>query len=858
VDWQREKGEWKMSRKRRLLLESLEGRHVAASDGGSLSGASWHNVIWPSDVDANDRLTPRDALLVINELNRRSKGNGESGGSSGGGTNLGTPPANNRFFLDVVPDENLTPQDALSVINELNTSESGLTPPIVPSSGAAGFNAAPNAAEQLGSQNLLLASEVQTLLERASRMSPSNDAIIAIVDRTGQILGVRVEAGVDPSLRIDPTRLAFAIDGAVAKARTAAFFSSNEAPLTSRTVRFISQSTVTQREVESSPLHDDPRYRGPGFVAPIGVGGHFPPQVRNTPQVDLFGIEHQSRDSKLHAGIDNRKGTTDDITLNHRFNADPTFIPSGGLEFMQLWPESYGFQAGTAVESQSRGIGTLPGGVPLYKRVTQRDGSPSTTTPGINLVGGIGVFFPGPDGYATYEQGFVHANFRGGVPQSEYERNNADRALEAEFIALATAANGTMVGRSAFVRDLSEFERGAPRLTNFVLPTGRIDLVGITLEIYGPTPNREFKMPGIDRLIDVGRRIGGGSGASSGSNVPVLSDGTRFQAGKSVPEGWLVAPHASKVDNISAADVQRTIEQGVAEANKVRAAIRLDPQGKPGARTKMVLAVTDTQGEILGLFRMPDATVFSIDVAVAKARNTSYYADREDLQFVDRIDFDDDGVLGPVSSDPTVYGDTVPAGTALSNRTFRFIVEPRYPTGTELPDDAGVGLVNDPARDLASQRPDVAAKVGPQSILRLPGIQPKTAENLVPDDPLPDRVYASPSTPSVLAFTAFNPSRNFRDPGDEVAVIPGTELLAGVGNQNGVVFFPGSTPLYTATTRQLIGGFGVSGDGVDQDDVVTAAGQVGLDAPASIRSDAFVVAGVRLPFQKYNRNPRGP
>ncbi|MCA1481691.1 heme-binding protein, partial [Bradyrhizobium sp. NBAIM08] len=76
-----------------------------------------------------------------------------------------------------------------------------------------------------------------------------------------------------------------------------------------------------------------------------------------------------------------------------------------------------------------------------------------------------------------------------------------------------------------------------------------------------------------------------------------------------------------------------------------------------------------------------------------------------------------------------------------------------------------------------------------------------------------------------------------------------------LANQNGVVFFPGSSPLYTS--GKLVGGFGVSGDGVDQDDVVTAAGQVGFAAPDRLRVDQYVVGGVRLPFQKYNRNPQG-
>ena len=103
--------------------------------------------------------------------------------------------------------------------------------------------------------------------------------------------------------------------------------------------------------------------------------------------------------------------------------------------------------------------------------------------------------------------------------------------------------------------------------------------------------------------------------------------------------------------------------------------------------------------------------------------------------------------------------------------------------------------------------------------------------------PLPASAYRS-----VLGYDAFNPGTNFRDP---------TNVL----NQNGVVFFPGSAPLYRGS---LIGGFGVSGDGVDQDDVVTAGGALGFDVPPTVlRADQVFVAGVRLPYQKFNRNPEG-
>ena len=612
--------------------------------------------------------------------------------------------------------------------------------------------------------------DVEALLRRAAAASASNDAIIAIVDREGDILGVRVEGGVTI---VDPQTLVFAIDGAVAKARTGAFFSNSTAPLTSRTIRFISQSTITEREVESNPSIQDPNstIRGPGFVAPIGVGGHFPPGVQNTPHVDLFRIEHTNRDSIIHPGPDSIKGTADDIPLPSRFNVPNVFIPAG--KEMNP-PESYGFESGVNPDAQSRGIATLPGGIPLFKN-------------GI-LVGGIGVFFPGPDGFATHEQGFVP-----GTGQTAEKRTNAARVLEAEWIAFAAAGGSSDAG--ARVGTLN----GEPNVAGYNLPSGRIDLAGITLEIYGPHPKKAGDLGGAKALLKVGQRVGRGS-PNSGSDQPVNLMGDLAEVGEEPPDGWLVLPHAG--DGLTAADVQRIITQGIAEANKVRAQIRLQ-NGKPGARTRMVLSVADTDGNVLGLFRMPDATVFSIDVAVAKARNTAYYADPADLINADRVDDNRDG------------NPDLKRGIAFTNRTFRFLAEPRYPSGVD-------GTLR-----------------GAFSILRDRGINRRTAENLGPA--LPASVYSNFTT-TVLAFDAFNPGRNFRDPEN-------------IANQNGVVFFPGSTPLYKS--RILVGGFGVSGDGVDQDDVVTFSGSVGYQAPSALRADQFKVRGVRLPFQKFPRNPRG-
>ena len=59
-----------------------------------------------------------------------------------------------------------------------------------------------------------------------------------------------------------------------------------------------------------------------------------------------------------------------------------------------------------------------------------------------------------------------------------------------------------------------------------------------------------------------------------------------------------------------------------------------------------------------------------------------------------------------------------------------------------------------------------------------------------------------------------------------------------IGNSNpigGIIEFPGGLPLYK--NGQLVGGLGVSGDGVDQDEIVAIGAAKGFEPPSSIRSD---------------------
>ena len=72
---------------------------------------------------------------------------------------------------------------------------------------------------------------------------------------------------------------------------------------------------------------------------------------------------------------------------------------------------------------------------------------------------------------------------------------------------------------------------------------------------------------------------------------------------------------------------------------------------------------------------------------------------------------------------------------------------------------------------------------------------------------------------------------------------------------NGIQIFPGSVPIYRNNT--LIGGIGVSGDGIDQDDMISFLGlhNAGLElgtgvgnAPRPIRADNLEVPGGRLRY----------
>jgi uncharacterized protein GlcG (DUF336 family) len=285
----------------------------------------------------------------------------------------------------------------------------------------------------------------------------------------------------------------------------------------------------------------------------------------------------------------------------------------------------------------------------------------------------------------------------------------------------------------------------------------------------------------------------------TGSAPGVLSSG-RFavqpRAGLQAPENYLIGPRASTMGGgLTETDVRQIVERSVDVALRTRAMIRL-PINQP---TRMTISVSDEAGEILALFRMADGTVFSSDVAMTKARNAYYFSTREGYevlrQYVERNPYE----RYRWQPDP-------PAGRgwAVTARTLSFGGQPLFPPGVDLEEQL--------------EREDDHEKPGPWFDLYV-----YDTANVCTEGPGPSR-------------------------GGNRAYL----------NQSGIVWFPGSVPLYK--NGRLIGGLGVSGDGVEQDDYVSLLGSEGFHPPDDLRVDRSAIVdgrgrSVRLPYLKLPRNP---
>lgn len=89
-----------------MCFEMLESRWLLASD--------WQNPLWKYDVDDDGSLSPLDALVVINKINRADP-------------NLSfQDPVGSNPYYDTDGDFSLSPLDALNIINRINQSVGGV------------------------------------------------------------------------------------------------------------------------------------------------------------------------------------------------------------------------------------------------------------------------------------------------------------------------------------------------------------------------------------------------------------------------------------------------------------------------------------------------------------------------------------------------------------------------------------------------------------------------------------------------------------------------------------------------------------------------------------------------------------
>ena len=250
----------------------------------------------------------------------------------------------------------------------------------------------------------------------------------------------------------------------------------------------------------------------------------------------------------------------------------------------------------------------------------------------------------------------------------------------------------------------------------------------------------------------------------------------------------------SGTNALTAADVQTIISHAAQQANITRAAIR-----QPlGSNARVTMAVVDTEGVVLGLFRQQDAPVFGFDVAVQKARTAAFFSGANAAARLRAAG------LGAFVDRAAVDGLKMDGSIAFTDRANGFLHRPFFPDGIN---DTAAGPFSTPITEWSPFNDGLQLEI--------------IKTNLV-------SVLTPPFTPLF-----------------QCTPIPG---LA-----NGIQIFPGSVPLYK--NGVLVGAIGISGDGVDQDDLIGAAGANGYSPPVEIRSDQVFVRGVRLPFLKFPRSP---
>ncbi len=266
---------------------------------------------------------------------------------------------------------------------------------------------------------------------------------------------------------------------------------------------------------------------------------------------------------------------------------------------------------------------------------------------------------------------------------------------------------------------------------------------------------------------------------------------------------------------LTANEVNAILDSALTTSFRSRAAIRRPLDS--GARVS--IWVVDHLGTPLGFTRGQDAPVFGIDVSLQKARTAAFFSSTDSVVKIGGYGANLAALAGNVS------------GIAFGARTIGNLARPFFVDGIN---GNGPGPLSLPFPGLGSGSTWSPFNTGLQLDLVAAGI------------------VSGLSNPN---------GSNCTDSG-----------LFGRRIANGLQIFPGGVPLYRAGT--LVGGIGVSGDGVDQDDMIAYYGasrrglsyigrdeigdpELGFNAPREIRADTLTltVGQTRL---RYVNCPEGP
>jgi len=309
------------------------------------------------------------------------------------------------------------------------------------------------------------------------------------------------------------------------------------------------------------------------------------------------------------------------------------------------------------------------------------------------------------------------------------------------------------------------------------------------------------------------------------------------------------APNADVQNRLTAAEVQTVINEALGVANQARAQIRVPV----GSQARVTVSVVDTNGTILGMARTRDGPIFGADVSLQKARTATFFS-------------------GSGRQDGSAPADIL-----------RALPAPRYLAPLAEPVDLSVGLTTllTPAPRISDYLLDAKVFLGDADALE-PTASPvafsdRSGGNLsrptYPDGPSsgpPGPFSKAPGEWSVfsvglqsdLIYNAVihhvgfifglvpDVPQNCTGDTGLAETAPFTSVGSVANLANGIQIFPGSVPIYRDDV--LVGGIGVSGDGVDQDDMISFLGlhRAGLrlnngiqNAPPAIRADQIDIPG---------------